>query len=136
MYKRTVERIVGIIGLVIAGFQTGAGILSLVAAHSSVLKTKMLSADSADHVHVQLAEMNRVGTSFLIFSGLAFVLALCAICLLSAKRRGTKSGILLISAGVIILGNLLVVGPNPGMFSAALFMISGIITIQKKPKLY
>ncbi|MDN3954679.1 hypothetical protein [Sporolactobacillus laevolacticus] len=50
MYKRTAERIVGIIGLVIAGFQTGAGILSLVAAHSSVLKTKMLSADSADHV--------------------------------------------------------------------------------------
>ncbi|SFG48901.1 DUF4064 domain-containing protein [Sporolactobacillus nakayamae] len=133
MYKRTAERILGIIGLVIAGLQTCAGIFSLVASQSSELKKIMLESDSAKHVNEQVAEMQRVGTSFLTFSGLAFALALVAICLLSKKKRATVPAILLVAAGVLITGNLIFAGPNPGIFAALLLVISGIIAWRKKP---
>lgn len=133
MYKRTAERIMGIIGLVIAGLQTGAGVFSLTAAQSPGFKKILLESDSAKNVNEQIAEMHRVGTSFLTFSGLAFVLALVAICLLSKKKRAAVPAILLISAGVLITGNLIFAGPNPGIFAALLLVVSGIIAWRKKP---
>jgi magnesium-transporting ATPase (P-type) len=133
MYKRTIERILAIIGLVIAGLQTGAGIFSLTAAQNSEFKNILLKSDSAKHVNEQIAEMQRVGTSFLTFSGLAFALALVAICLLSKKKRATVPAILLVAAGVLITGNLIFAGPNPGIFAALLLIISGIIAWRKKP---
>ncbi|MCO7127098.1 DUF4064 domain-containing protein [Sporolactobacillus shoreicorticis] len=133
MYKRALERTLSIIGLVIAGLQTCAGVFSLVASQSSELKKAMMESDSAKHVNEQIAEMQRVGASFLTFSGLAFTLALVAVCLLSKKKKATIPAVLLIVSGVLITGNLVFAGPNPGLFAALLLVISGVIAWRKKP---
>lgn len=134
MIKRTAEKVMSIIGIIITAIVglLGAGALFLSGNEDfkNRLAENLNSVQSNTDTSSIVATMGSSGNVLIWSAVITVILAVIALFNLKKNSRASLAGILFILAGIVILISSFFIGLVP----AVLFIITGILSLKKKPE--
>lgn len=133
MIKRTTEKILSIIGMVIVVILglLGAGALILSGNEGFINNLSQINSAQSSMDPASIVDSLKNTGGILIWSAIiSLILAIIALFNLKKHSKAILAGILFISAGIVIFFPFPVLGFSP----AILFIITGIISLVKKPQ--
>ncbi|WP_163102071.1 DUF4064 domain-containing protein [Peribacillus alkalitolerans] len=134
--KRTAEKVMSIIGIVINLFMIGMAVLVNVGLSDATVRNSIeqelnndpAMANSGVDINMVMDLLGGIGWGFVIVVLISTVLSIIALAVM--KRKSKMAGILLIVSALIVgIGTVLL-----GWLPAILFLIAGIMCLVRKPK--
>lgn len=134
--KRTAEKVMSIIGIVINLFMIGMAVLVNVGLSDASVRNSIeqelnndpAMADAGVDINMVMDLLGGIGWGFVIVVLISTILSIISVVVL--KRKPKMAGILLIISALIVgIGTILL-----GWLPAILFLIAGIMCLVRKPK--